>query len=169
MDFVGYEFFLMEKAMIKYGDSKNNYFIKLDNDYEERFVNPAKQGFSNTFEAPVIIYNDDAYLIDGTVFWTSDEHEPMRMNIHPKETVEEGEKFITLTDEDMKFIPKIKEAIESIGTVQESISAYKGLSEDRWNEYRDWFKQKSQDRLNADGFRLIKYNEHLYSVGFLIC
>ena len=169
IDFVEYEFFLMEKAIKKYGDSQGDYFIKLDNDYEDRFANPAKQGFTNHFEAPIIIYNDDAYLIGGTFFWTSDEHEPRRMGVYPRETVEEDKKFITLTDEDMESIPKIKEAIENIGTVQKSISAYKGMPEDRWNEYRDWFEQKSQDRLNADRFRLIEYNERLYSVGFLIC
>ena len=169
VDFVEYEFFLMEKAMKKYGDSKDDYFIKLDNDYEERFANIAKQGFTNHFETPVIVYSGDTYLIGGTFFWTSDEHKPMRMGVYPKEIAEEGEKFITLTDVDMKSIPKIKEAIENIGTVQESISAYKGMSEDKWNEYQDWFKQKSQDRLNVDGFRLIQYDEQYYSIGFLIC
>lgn len=167
--FVEYEFFLMDKAMKKYGDSQEDYFIKLDKDYEERFTNPAKQGFSNTFEAPVIVYNDNAYTVSGTVFWKSDEHEPMRMGVYPKDTLEEDEKFITLTEEDMRSIPEIKKAIENIGTVKESISAYKGLPEDQWNEYRQWFEQKSQDRLNKDWFRVIQYNEQIYPVGFVIC
>ena len=169
MDFVEYEFFLMEKAMEKYRDSKNNYFVKLDNDYEERFTNPAKQGFTNHFEAPILVYNDAAYSVSGTNFWTSNEHEPRRMSVFPTDSIEYDEKFITLTDEDMKSIPKIKEAIESIGTVKESISAHKGLPENEWNEYREWFKQKSQERLNVDRFRLIEHNEHLYSIGFGIC
>ena len=155
--------------MKKYGDSQEDYFVKLDKDYEERFTNPAKQGFTNSFEAPVIVYNDDAYTIDGTVFWKSDEHEPIRMGVYPKDAIEEDEKFIMLTDEDMKSIPKIKEAIENIGTVKESISAYKGLPEDQWNEYQEWFKQKSQDRLSTDRFRLLQYDEQFYSVGFGIC
>ena len=169
MTFVEYEFFLMDKSMEKYGDSQEDYFIKLDKDYEERFANPAKQGFSNTFEAPIIVYNDNVYSIGGTVFWTSDEHEPMRMGVYPKDTIDKDEKFIILTDEDMKFIPKIKEAIENIGTIKESISAYKGLPEDQWNEYREWFKQKSQDRLNSDQFRFVQYDEQIYLVGFSIC
>lgn len=167
--FVEYEFFLMEKAMKKYGDSQEDYFIKLDEDYEERFINPAKQGFTNTFEAPMIVYNDNVYSVDGTVFWTSDEHEPIRMGVYPKDTIGEDKKFITLTDEDMRSIPKIKEAIQNIGTVKESITAHKGLPEDQWNEYWEWFKQTSQDRLNADRFRLIQYDKQFYSVGFGIC
>jgi len=159
----------MEKAIEKYGGISGDYFIQLDNDYEQRFTNPAKQGFTNHFESPVIVYNGSAYSVSGTNFWTSDEHEPRRMSIFPIDRIKDGEKFITLTDEDMKSIPKIKEAIEDIGTIQESISAHKGLPEDQWNEYRDWFEQKSQERLNADRFRLIQYDEQLYSIGFGIC
>jgi hypothetical protein len=69
----------------------------------------------------------------------------------------------------MKSVPKIKDAIASIGTIKESVSASKGLPEDQWNQYREWFKQKSQDSLNSDRFRLIQYDNHLYSIGFGIC
>jgi len=169
LTFVEYEFFLMEKAIKKYDDSQEDYFIKLDKDYEERFTNPEKQGFTNHFEAPVIIYNDDAYSVSSTNFWTSDEHEPRRMSIFPINNIEDDEKFITLSDEDMKSIPKIKDTIENIGTVKESVSAHKGLPEDQWKEYREWFAQKSQDKLNAEWFRFIQYDEQFYSVGFLIC
>jgi len=31
---------------------------------------------------------------------------------------DDGEKFIMLTDEDMKSVPKIKDIIENIGTVE---------------------------------------------------
>ena len=91
------------------------------------------------------------------------------MSIFPMSVIEDDEKFITLTDEDMKSIPKIKDVIESIGAIKESVSAYKGLPEDQWNEYREWFEQKSQDRLYAEWFRFIQYDEQFYSVGFLIC
>ena len=91
------------------------------------------------------------------------------MSIFPIDGIKGDEKFITLTDEDMKDIPEIKEAIESIGTIQESISANKGLPEDQWNKYREWFEQKSQERLNADKFRLIQYDGQFYSIGFGIC
>jgi hypothetical protein len=168
LTFVEYEFFLMEKAIEKYGGSQKDYFIKLDNDYKERFANPAKQGFTNTFEAPLIVYNNQTYSVGSTVFWVSDEHEPKRMNVYPDE-IKEDEKFIVLTDEDMKSVPKIKQAIEDIGTIQESINGRKGLPEDQWNEYREWFKQKSQEQLNADRFRMIQYDEQFYSVAFGIC
>lgn len=168
LTFVEYEFFLMEKAIEKYGDSQSDYFIKLDKDYKERFSNPAKQGFTNTFEAPLIVYHNKTYSIGETVFWTSDEHEPMRMTVYPVDETKD-KKSIVLTDEDMKSVPKIKQAIENIGTVQESINGIKGLPEDQWNEYREWFKKTSKARLNADGFRLVELDEHLYSVSFVIC
>jgi len=109
------------------------------------------------------------YSIGGTMFWMSNEHDPISMSVSPKDSIEDDEKFITLTDEDMKSIPRIKEAIENIGTVKESIFGNKGLPEEQSNEYIEWFKQKSQDRLNVDKFRLIQYDEQIYSVGFSIC
>ena len=90
------------------------------------------------------------------------------MNVYPDE-IEDDEKFIVLTDEDMKSVPKIKQAIEDIGTTQESINGQKGMPEDQWNEYIKWFKQKSQERLNTDSFRLVEYDGRLYSVAFSIC
>ena len=166
---VEYELFLMEKSMKKYGDSQGDYFMQLDGDYEERLTNPAKQGLTNHFESPVIVYNDSAYSIGGTYFWTSNEHEPRRMGVYPQDAIKDDEKFIMLTDEDMELVPKIKDAIENIGTVKESIFASKGLPEDQWNQYREWFEQKSQDRLNSDKFRLIQHDDHLYSIRFGIC
>ncbi len=166
--FVEYEFFLMDKAMKKYGDSQKDYFTKLDKDYEERFTNPVEQGFTNHFKAPIIIYNDNVYSIGGTMFQMSNEHNQISMSVSPKDSIDD-EKFITLTDEDMKSIPRIKEAIENIGTVKESIFGHKGLPEDQLNEYIEWFKQKSQDRLNVDKSKLIQYDEQIYSVGFSIC
>ncbi|MEX0862331.1 hypothetical protein [Nitrosopumilus sp.] len=167
--FVEYEFFLMDKAIKKYEDSKGDYFIQIDSDYEERFADPAKQGFTNHFIAPLIVYNERVYSIDGVHFWTSDEHNPKRMGVYPQDSITDDEKFIILNEEDMKSVPKIKDAIENIGTIKESISARKGLPEDQQNQYREWFEQKSQDRLNSDRFRLIQYGEHLYSIGFSIC
>ena len=169
LTFVDHEFFLMDKAIQKYGGSQDDYFIKLDEDYKERFSNPKKQGFSNTFEAPLIIYDNKTYSIGGTVFWTSDEHEPMRMTVSPVDEIEKGDKFIVLTDDDMRSVPEIKQAIEGIGMTEESIHGRKGLPEDTQNEYMEWFKEKSQERLNADRFRLIEYDGSLYSVGFAIC
>ncbi|WP_160272909.1 hypothetical protein [Nitrosopumilus piranensis] len=166
---VEYEFFLMEKSMKKYGDTQGDYFMQLDGDYEERLTNPAKQGLTNHFESPTIVYNDNVYSIDGTYFWTSNEHDPRRMGVYPQDSIKDDEKFIILTDEDMESVPKIKEAIENIGKVKESISARKGLPEDQQNQYREWFGQKSQDRLNSDTFRVIQYEGHLYSIGFGIC
>ena len=168
IDFVEYEFFLMDKMIDKYGGAQKDYFMKLDADYEERLTNPKLQGFSNEFLAPQIVYDGKIYSIGGTVFWTSDESK-LSMSVHLKDSVDETQKSVTLTEEDMKSIPKIRDAIENIGTIKESIYAHKGLPEEQWNEYREWFEQKSQERLNADDFRLMQYDERFYSVAFGIC
>lgn len=169
VDFVEYEFLLMDKMIEKYGGTQKDYFMKLDADYETRLTDATLQGFSNEFLAPQIIYNEKVYSIGGTIFWTSDESN-LSMSVHLRDSADESKKSVVLTEDDMKSVPKIKEAIESIGTIKESVSASKGLhDEGEWERYREWFKQKSQERLNADGFRLVDYDNHLYSLGFGIC
>jgi hypothetical protein len=171
-ELVDYEFFIMEKSIEKYNDSQDDYFMKLDSDLNKRLADPAKQGFSNEFIAPQIIYNDKTYVIGHTVFWASDEHEMQSLSVHLQENIDVDEKFITLTEKDMKKIPKLKQAIENIGTELESVVAFKGLPENPdWNEYREWFDQKRTEHFNLDetyvpGFA---YKNKYYDLGFPIC
>ena len=171
-EFVDYEFFIMEKAIDKYDDSQDDYFIKLDGNLDEKLADPKPQGFSNEFLSPQIVYNDNVYVLSHTVFWVANEHETQSMSVHLQNSIDNDKKFITLTDEDMGSIPKIKQAIEKIGTEFESIVAYKGLPENPdWNEYREWFGQKKTEQFNLDetyvpGF---VYNDEYYDLGFPIC
>jgi hypothetical protein len=143
-ELVDYEFFIMDKAIEKYGDAQEDYFMKLDADLDERLADPRKQGFSNEFIAPQIIYDDNVYVLSHTVFWVSDEHEMQSMSVHLKENVDESKKSVTLNDMDMESIPKIRDAIGKIGTELESVVAFKGLPEEPdWNKYREWYAKKS--------------------------
>ncbi|QLH06670.1 hypothetical protein C5F50_05960 [Nitrosopumilus ureiphilus] len=56
-----YEFFLADKMIEKYGGTREDYFMKLNEYYEERLTNAKKQGFSNEFSAPSIIYHGNVY------------------------------------------------------------------------------------------------------------
>ena len=171
-ELVDYEFFIMAKSIEKYNDSQDDYFLKLDSDLDKRLADPSEQGFSNEFIAPQIIYHDKIYVIGHTVFWISNEHEMQSLSVHLQENIRGDEKFITLTDKDMTQIPKIKQAIEKIGTELESTVAFKGLSENPdWNEYKEWFEQKKTGQFNLDetyvpGF---VYKDEYYDLGFLIC
>jgi hypothetical protein len=168
IEFVQYEFFLMDRAIEKYGDTKEDYFMDLSEDYEERFANPEKQGLSNNFHAPRIVYEGKVYGFGHTTFWTSDEHN-LRMSIHLLDSTED-KKFITLTEEDMEQIPKIKEGIEGIGKTQEYVRASKQVPEPEWNYYREWYNENSIEAFDsnheASGF---VYDDEYYQVGFGIC
>ncbi len=173
VEFVEYEFFLMEKMMEKYGGNMDDYFMRLSADYEERLTNPKKQGFSNEFSAPRIIYNETVYAVGGTVFWTSDEHN-LSMSLHLKDSVED-KKFITLSESDMEQIPKFREGIERIGQKQESITAFKGIPELEWNYYLEWYREEIKNQFGPDnksqrtsvaGFH---YDGDYYNLGFIIC
>ena len=171
-EFVDYEFFIMEKAIAKYNDTQDDYFMKLDDNLDEKLEDPKKQGFSNEFLAPQIVYNDQTYTLDSTVFWIANEHEMQSMSIHLQDHLKEDKKYITLTDKDMDSIPKIKQTIGKIGTELESIVAFKGMPENPdWNNYREWFDQKKTEQFNLDevyvkGF--VREGEY-YDLGFLIC
>ena len=171
-EFVDYEFFIMEKAIAKYNDTQDNYFMKLDGNLDERLADPKKQGFSNEFIAPQIVYYNKTYTMGSTVFWVADEHEMQSISISLQDNLKEGEKYITLTDKDMDSVPKIKQTIERIGTELESIVAFKGMPENPdWDNYREWFDQKKAEQFNLDdvyvkGF--VHEGEH-YDLGFLIC
>lgn len=171
IDFVEYEFFLADKMIEKYGGTRDDYFMRLNSDYEERLTNPKKQGFSNEFDAPRIIYDGNVYAISGTVFWTSDEHN-LSMSLHLRGD-DDGHKTVTLTDDDMEKVPKFKEAIGKIGLKQESVRSHKSLPEPEWNYYRQWYAEKSEslesayeDRIRVSGF---VYGDEHYSVSFGIC
>lgn len=168
LEFVKYEFFLADKLVDKYGGERYDYFVRFNEDYEERFANPKTQGFSNEFLAPDIIYQNKTYGIGGTVFWTSDEHKPMRMSVHLNDSIKEDEKFITLDDKDMHHIPKIKDGIEGIGTVQEYVMASKSLPEPVFDRYFDWYEYKSMQNFDdhALGF---EYDDEYYELSFAIC
>jgi len=171
-ELVDYEFFIMDKAIEKYGDAQEDYFMKLDADLDERLADPKKQGFTNEFIAPQIVYNDNVYVLSHTVFWVSDEHEMQSMSVHLKENLDESKKFVTLNDIDMKSIPKIREAIEKIRTELESVVAFKGVPENPdWNNYRDWFANKSAEQFGTKDtyVRGFVYEGEHYELGFMIC
>ncbi|MCV0367636.1 MAG: hypothetical protein K5798_10305 [Nitrosopumilus sp.] len=171
-ELVDYEFFIMEKAIGKYDDSQDDYFVKLDGNLDEKLADPKPQGFSNEFLSPQLVYDDNVYVLSHTVFWVANEHETQSISVHLRNSIDNDKKFITLTEKDMESIPKIKQAIEKIGTEFESIVAYKGLPENPdWNEYREWFGQKKTEQFNLDetyvpGF---VYNDEYYDLGFPIC
>ncbi|NNL58094.1 MAG: hypothetical protein HKP31_01275, partial [Nitrosopumilus sp.] len=171
-EFVDYEFFIMDKAIEKYGDAQEDYFMKLDTDLDKRLADHKKQGFSNEFIAPQLVYNDNVYILGHTVFWISDEHEMQSMSVHLKENIDESKKFVTLNDEDMESIPKIRKAIEKIGTELESVVAFKGVLENPdWNDYQEWYANKSAEQFGTEDVyvRGFVYEGEHYELGFMIC
>lgn len=112
------------------------------------------------------------YGIGGTAFWTSDEHN-LHMSVRLMNEIDEEQKFVSLSDDDMKQIPKIKEAIEKIGIKQESVTAFKSMPEPEWNYYFDWYKEESSTQFDSDDSDILisgfAYNGKHYSIGFGIC
>lgn len=169
VDFVEYEFYIIDKIIEKYGGTRGDY-ITLDSDYEKRLTNSKKDGFTNYFEAPRIIYNDKIFMLDGTYFWTSDENN-LRMGLQLTDSVHEKRKSIELTDEDMIYLPKIKEALNGMQKVQENVHANIGVPENPdWNDYRDWYSNKMTDGMKyGNDFSGFTFDGQFYELSFSIC
>jgi hypothetical protein len=170
LELVEHEKYLMEKAKEKYNDTDEDYFVKLDTDIEEKLQNPAKEGFSNEFLAPMVVYKNKSYAIGRTTFWVADEHQPRQISIHLMDDTGDR-KFVTLDESDMDSLPKIKEAIEKIGKSQESVVATKGVPEPEWDEYRKWFESKTLEQFGEQKHSayLFVYTGEYYEAGFPIC
>jgi len=169
-EFVEYEFFLMDKMIEKYGGTQKDYFMKLDEDYKERLTDFKQQGFSNEFLAPQIVYGGNSYDIGGTVFWTSEENN-LSMSVSLKDSLDEDQKYVTLNDDDMENIPKIKNGINDIGTKLEYVAAFKGVTEPELDYYGKWFDEQSNllsdgKQWSAEGF---VYDGEYYQMNNSIC
>jgi len=117
---------------------------------------------------PYILYNGKTYWVNTGGYSTQ--------YFPTKTLVVEESKFlqkesIAITDEDLKAIPAIKEGIEKLWTYEVSPYNYTGLPEDEWNQYRDYFEQKSIEQLGNESKHttIFHYNEKYYEVGFAIC
>ena len=173
-ELVDYELFLMDKAIEKYADTREDYFLKLDGNLDEKLSNPKPQGFSNEFAAPLIVYDDKAYVLGKTVFWVADEHEPRSLSVKLQDKIDKDRKFVTMTDEDLESIPKIKHALDNIGTTSEEITAIIGMGEEHsWSFYLDWVKQKSIEQFGAENRTSIHagfvYDGEYFETAFSIC
>lgn len=78
---------------------------------------------------------------------------------------------IVLADEDFVEIPKIRKAIEEIGTYQVSTFESIGMPEYEWGQYGRWFEEKYQSKYgNTTGpYSYFKYGDKVYSASFAIC
>lgn len=117
---------------------------------------------------PYILYNGKTYWVNTGGY--SAEYFPTKTLV-----VEESrfpqKQSITITDEDLKALPSIKEGIEKLWTYEVSSFNYTGLQEDEWNQYREYFEQKSIEQFGNESRHttMFQYNGKYYDVGFAIC
>lgn len=77
---------------------------------------------------------------------------------------------IKITDDDLQNIPKIKDAINEIGTYEISPLDNVGLPEDQWYHIQRWFEGKYREQYGKDGVTwYFHHNDKNYSASFAIC
>lgn len=115
---------------------------------------------------PYILYNDKTYWVNLGGY--SVEYFPTK-TLTVEESKNPKKEAIAITDEDMAALPAIKKGIEMIGTYEVSPRNSTGLPEHEWNQYRDYFEEKSVEQLGNETTTLFLYNGKYYEVGFAIC
>lgn len=117
---------------------------------------------------PYILYNDKTYWVNTGGYST--EYFPTKTLVVEESKFPQKESII-ITDKDLEVLPKIKEGIENLWTYEISPYNHTGLPENEWNQYRDYFEQKSTERFGDESGYMTKfhYDEKYYEVGFAIC
>lgn len=72
--------------------------------------------------------------------------------------------YVELTDDDWKHIPKVKEAMDKIGTLQEEISVQTGLPKSELNKYEGWIENYPGMVVGS----FLEYNGEYYRISFWI-
>ena len=70
--------------------------------------------------------------------------------------------YVELTDDDWQHIPKVKEAIDKIGTLQEDIEVNVGMSRSDLNKYRQWIENNRSMVVGS----FLEYEGEYYRISF---
>jgi hypothetical protein len=155
---------------IKFNDSSiivinfsemEQYHQYLNEKFEQQYGFKMTDYQKNTF---LIKYNEKLYVIAGFVFPNPEfpNVERVELYISPDTGIKESK--IILTDDDFVKIPKIKKAVEEIGSHEVRSYEHVGMPENEWNQYRKWFDEKF-----VEGYSYFKYDDKIYSPSFGIC
>ncbi|MCA9827963.1 MAG: hypothetical protein KC444_06180 [Nitrosopumilus sp.] len=72
--------------------------------------------------------------------------------------------YVELTDDDWQHIPKVKEAIDKIGTLQEEIRVQTGISKSDLNKYQQWVEDNQSMTVGS----FLEYKGEYYRISFWI-
>lgn len=152
------EFNKQGRTVLSYDETKQYYDFFNDKSVQQNNAKLNEWWF-------LIRYNGTMYGVGNLMVPES----PQEMEI----TVEQasyGYGPIKVTDVDLLYTPKIKDAINEIGTYEVSPMDNVGMPEDQWYYLQRWFEEKYQEQYNKSGVTwYFHYNNKNYSASFGIC
>lgn len=116
--------------------------------------------------APKIFHEGNAYSINGVFSFPPQAIE--HVNVQLAKHDYSNSMLIEMDDARLSQYPKIQDAISQIGTRDDSVRISRGVSEDSWDDAREWFG-KHQTEQNVTRGSHFEYNDNIYSIGFAIC
>jgi hypothetical protein len=137
------------------------YHQYLNEKFEQQYGFKMTDYQKNTF---LIKYNEKLYVVAGFVFPNAEFPNVERVELYISLDTGIKESKIIFTDDDFVKIPKIKKAVEEIGSNEVRSFEDVGMPEYEWNQYRKWFDEKYQE-----GYSYFRYGDKIYSPPFGIC
>ena len=102
-------------------------------------------------------YNDQSYGFVSTVFNPSHDDALALVQVYPSISAESsGSLWAELTDEDLDSMPTVREAMNSIGTLQESITVSEFVFKIEFSDYVEWYKENKLDS------RIVEYDGNYF-------
>ncbi|MCH7561136.1 MAG: hypothetical protein IIC67_07200 [Thaumarchaeota archaeon] len=131
-------YFVAQKYAAKYNKNPDSYFsTRLPEENQlEKFPNSYWYEYDGRF----FKYGERYYS-----FYDTDQLvnyvDPHRIEVGVlKHDLTQDRFYVELTDDDWQHIPKVKEAIDKIGTLQEDIRVQVGMSQSDLNKYQQWIE-----------------------------
>jgi len=156
--------------MVEYNDIGRARFSPAEaNEYHKFLANKFEQQYNSELKKEFFVfikYNDKTYVVDGFMFEGFSDDVQLSASLYTEKALQP----ITLTEDDFGSIPKIKKAIDEIGSYQVSPHASVGLPEDEQTRIQKWFEKEYKEQYGVEGFTpYFHYKEKSYSVSFAIC
>ncbi|RDJ31553.1 MAG: hypothetical protein DWQ18_01720 [Crenarchaeota archaeon] len=114
---------------------------------------------------PKLSYEDNTYVINGIFSFPPETIQYVNVQLDNYEY--SNTMLIEMDDDALSHYPKIRDALNQIGTRDDSVNISKGADENAWNDARKWYDE--QIIQNGTRSSYFEYNDNTYTVGFAIC
>lgn len=159
---------LKQEIIRQHGSIPEDFIEKPPPAHQKILSQPNMTDYLYAFKTPKIIYNNNTYDLNGVSAFPPQPIEQINVQLANYEYSKTNTIWIELSHDDLAKHSKILDAINQIGTWNDSIQVNTEIDENVWTTTEEWFVQQ-QKMQNVTSGHLFEYNDEIYSIGFVIC